>query len=260
MAVESKSDLGANVSSDNYARTGAEAPLTELMSEVVERISQRIEDKPPPPLPDTSAEDRLTAMRVLLGRNIPLDAVERIVDQKVADTPAVQFMRAFIAGTPGTIILSGGVGCGKTIAAGWGVAQRPHERYIGTHHDGVKGTWPAEYHPRFVDIAELMQLPRYGADATAALTPLKKCSILAIDDVGNETDDRNIVVAQLDGIIVSRHDNHLRTIITTNMPSELFAERYGLRVRSRVKGSASSEGCGGGFFALGDVSLRGAAL
>jgi DNA replication protein DnaC len=150
-------------------------------------------------------------------------------------------------GPPGTLALSGGVGCGKTVAAAWAVAQKAREKYLGSSPDGRGGIWPADLHPRFVDSGELLWIPQFGKESEAKLRPLRNCALLAIDDVGTVDG----VVRFVDAIVVTRHNNHLRTVVTTNLPAEQFHKLYGLRIRDRLRGSKS-----GGFHEIDEKSMR----
>lgn len=210
-----------------------------------------------PPSVDTAAEVRGKLQR-MADRQIPLRSARVIIGVASdgsggdgpldLDTPAMRCVREFMARKPGTIAIAGGVGCGKTLAAAWAVAQKVRERYFGSHPDGKDGTWPADYHPRFIDAARLARLPRFSGkgESAAALAPYERCSVLAIDDIGMENDVGFVGI--LDSLIVTRHEDNLRTIITTNMPSEEFYPIYGPRVADRLKGS--------GYWELNDPSRR----
>jgi DNA replication protein DnaC len=211
-----------------------------------------------PPSVDIAAEVRGKLQR-LADRQIPLRAARVIVGAAAdgsdgdgpidLETPAMRLVRGFMTDKPGTIAIAGGVGCGKTLAAAWAVAQKVRDRYFGAHPDGRDGTWPADYHPRFIDAARLARLPRFAGkgESAAALSPYERCSVLAIDDVGMENDVGFVGI--LDSLIVTRHEDGLRTILTTNMPSEEFDPRYGARVADRLKGS-------GGYWELNEPSRR----
>lgn len=187
------------------------------------------------------------------ARDIPLKAA-RVLVTGVRATRAIGLVMKFMEGEPGTIVLSGGVGTGKSVAASWAVSGRVRERYFGSHPDGHDGTWPADYHPRFVDVAILSRLPRLPSfakvDANSVWLPFMKCSVLAIDDVGMEPDKG--FAAILDGLIVHRHDNETRTVITTNMDAKRFSSAYGERVCDRIRST-------GGYWELDEESMRGEA-
>jgi DNA replication protein DnaC len=228
-------------------------PLSELVAKVMKQVEANIEAKETlgepivPPKEDAAEQEMRAKLRRLADRGVPLRAARVIVgvngdgggDGPIdLRTPAMVVVRGFMAGPSGTIAISGGVGCGKTIAAAWAVAQKVRERYFGSHPDGRDGTWPSDYHPRFVDAARLARLPRFAGkgESAAALAPFETCSVLAIDDVGHENDD--FFVGLLDALIVTRHDNGLRTIITTNMDFVKFADVYKARVADRIDGGA----------------------
>jgi len=245
-------DTDEKSTADDYARRAEAMPLGDLIREVTDRIGERIDAAPPAPPPvDEEAKARERRLMLLLDRGIPLDAADIVASDNLRNTKAIGYVKDFMGDRAGTLVISGGVGSGKTVAAAWMVSQRTPDKYVGNSPDGRGGTWPAELHPRFRDVSELTMLPRWGDAVAETMRVLKRCSILAIDDVGNETDTDESFVGVLDALIVARHDNRLRTVLTTNLPVEKFFKRYGIRIRDRVRGA-------GGFYGLGDApSMRG---
>lgn len=239
--------------------------FTTLVERVKAQVEANIAEKEArgeplgPPPPDAAAEQRGQLAR-LADRHIPLRAARVLLGVAAGgsgggdgpldlETPSMQIMREFMRGEPGTIAISGGVGCGKTLAAAWAVSLKVKQRYYGSHPDGSDGRWPADLHPRFVDAARLARLPRFAGkgEAQAALGPYERCAVLAIDDVGMENDTGFVGI--LDSLIVTRHEDGLRTILTTNMPEADFTPVYGARVADRLAGS-------GGYWELNEPSRR----
>lgn len=220
----------------------------ESLKDVVDRVMQKLEERRAnaPAIEDTTAlarqRERDDKIRYFVARGIPRDAAELIVDDALQDTPAVARARQFLDGPPGTLVISGGVGSGKTVAASWAVSQRPSSRSL-----RPGGEWPVELWPMFLDVGRLLRLPRYGQEANEAFRPLEECALLAIDDVGNEVGD---IVGTLDALVVARHAGKLRTILTTNTKVDEFRRRYGERVYDRIKGA-------GAYCELADPSRRG---
>lgn len=237
-------------------RLGEPVSVRELAEGVMARIAARQaagEIQPPPP-PDATAEDRAAhdrrVMR-LLDRKVPRDAAEVIAGGTLRETKAIEHARAFMAGPPGVMILTGGVGCGKTMAMSWCVAQKSPDRYVGTNPNGRDGLWPPELQPRYLDASELLWLPRYSDKAAMAMQPLLQCSLLAIDDVGVAATEALAPI--IDALVVQRTNSRLRTIMTTNMSLTSFIETFGERVRDRLRGSQPT----GGYFGISGGSLRG---
>ncbi len=154
---------------------------------------------------------------------IPLRCQMLIVAKKADDTEAMQAVEA----VDGTLVLSGGIGCGKTVAAcSWLLKRAP----------GL-----------FLSSARLARWPRYE---DAQMRRLLSASRLVIDDLGAEyMDEKGNFAAVLDEVIVDRHANMKPTVITTNLDATAFKNRYGQRIADRVREC-------GRFLSLADVSKR----
>jgi len=135
------------------------------------------------------------------------------------DLRMTQARVAVMAGGFYVLVLSGKVGNGKTVAAcGW---------LLG----GLEDRTP----PLFVSAARLSRWDRYD---NAAMDRLLMASRLVIDDLGEEFNDtKGNFLAVLDETISDRLANNRATVITTNLDLEQFTERYGLRIRDRIKES-----------------------
>jgi len=117
------------------------------------------------------------------------------------------------------LVLSGKVGNGKTVAG---------SRWL---LDGLE----EKRTPLFVTGPRLSRWDRYN---NAEMDRLLLASRLLIDDLGEEFNDtKGNFLAVLDETISDRLANNRPTIITTNLDLEQFTERYGLRVRDRIKES-----------------------
>lgn len=125
-------------------------------------------------------------------------------------------------------VLSGSVGCGKTLAAAW---------------------W-AKRHGRvgFVRASTFARVSRYGEDHAGYL----ERSALCLDDLGAEyLDAKGSFVVDLDELIDTYHADMKPLIITTNCNWQQFEARYGCRITDRLKE------CGEWFNVTGG-SMRGA--
>lgn len=143
------------------------------------------------------------------------------------------------------LVLSGGPGCGKTVAAAaWMVA------YVRD-----RSLWaPSDFSPRITGIepvwitaAKLARWQRYDDEA---MRKLLRTPRLVVDDLGGEyLDKAGFYASLLDEIVNERQAEAKPTIMTTNLNAEAFKERYGARIVDRIRE-------GGRFFNCGDTSLR----
>lgn len=139
----------------------------------------------------------------------------------VEQTEAVQKTAGIM---DGITVLSGGVGCGKSLAAAVWVG------------GGM-----------FVSSALLSRWPRYEM---AEMRRLLMGNRLVIDDLGTEyMDDKGNFMAVLDECVNDRYSNDRPTMITTNLKAEDFRKRYGDRIADRVRDN-------GRFISLSDMSRR----
>lgn len=128
------------------------------------------------------------------------------------------------------LVLSGVPGCGKTTAASWVIMERGDARSV------------------FMDVSKLTRWERFKE---SAMDRLETASILCIDDMGSEfMDEKGAFRSLLDGIINARYNECLPTVLTTNLRSPTFAERYGSRLADRLRES-------GRFVELESASMRG---
>lgn len=128
-------------------------------------------------------------------------------------------MKAVQASFGDVLVLSGGIGTGKTLAACWWAE---------------KGAKPGTPFPGsvFMTAAELARWPRYDM---AKMSALLERPHLVIDDLGTEyMDDKGNFMAVLDEVIGTRCANMRRTVITTNLSAKGFRERYGARITDRI--------------------------
>ncbi len=127
------------------------------------------------------------------------------------------------------VVLCGGVGCGKTVAAAMALADRGAGR--------------------FVTAFGLTRLSPYDE---GEMDELETTPLLVLDDLGSEYQDaKGFLRAFLDGLVNARYDAGLRTIATTNLKAAEFADRYGARIADRIK----QTGC---FVELQGKSMRAA--
>lgn len=165
------------------------------------------------------------AVRTVLDGPRPTDAIQYVTT----------FVHDFVHGDSGILVLAGGVGVGKTIASVHAIATIPEPF-------GAR---------RFRHVSELCETGLYGgAEEKTERHLLKTCRVLVLDDLGTEH-KTDIFQTIFDGLINARYESMGATILTMNLTSDQFLERYGQRVYDRIIGR-------GQWFDIAHPSLRGA--
>ncbi len=152
---------------------------------------------------------------------VPLHIVRVVWDQKPEVTKARQALEQALAGQPAplVVVLSGGVGCGKSCAAGEEMIKRAG---------------------RFITSADLGKESPYED----GMKNISKAKFLVIDDLGCEyLDPKGFFLSTFDWLINHRIGNELTTIITTNLPAKppkddpqaKSFQQYGERVLDRIR-------------------------
>lgn len=110
-----------------------------------------------------------------------------------------------LAGERPVLVLNGGVGCGKSVAAAWVLAN-------------LGGIWlPAERACRIF-------ASNFG-DGFAEQTKARDVAMLILDDVGTELEPLRMMHV-LTELLDSRKSRRHRLLITTNLPRKNFEARY----------------------------------
>ena len=126
-------------------------------------------------------------------------------------TPARNAVREFMVDAPGTLILAGPVGTGKTVAA---CSAFLRQRGL------------------FVRAAHLSRLGWFDEDAWR---PYERAALLVVDDLGTEYfDAKGGGQAQWETFFDLRHSELRRTICTTNLTADEFKSRYSEKWRDRL--------------------------
>lgn len=168
-----------------------------------------------------------------------MDAAFVIADGDARETPALVRARRFRdqdlrSGRP-LLVLSGGVGSGKTTAAAWVIASM---------------RFPL---PRFLRATTFARTSRYDAAANLAWS---KAGALVLDDLGAEyIDSKGSFLTDLDELLDTYYADRRPLIITTNLGVDEFRDRYGGRegrIASRIREAGAWAQCGG-------LDLRGSA-
>lgn len=176
------------------------------------------------------------ALDRLASWGAPAKDIELVIKNKnLVRTPALQAVAALNQEL--LVVLSGGVGCGKTTAAVWWLwhGSHPRQTYVRvTDRRFMRASW-FERHSRYDD---------------KVISPLETSRALVVDDLGMEyADARGNFLADIDALLDARYSNLLPTVATTNLTADAFKERYGRRLRDRILGS-------GRFFNVNRPSLR----
>jgi hypothetical protein len=149
------------------------------------------------------------------------------------------------------LVLSGGVGCGKTIAA----TERCRAFIFATENWNTYDADKYETEPHFkanlpvwTTASELARIDHFSE---LAVSRFMDAPLLVVDDLGAEyLDAKGFFAALLDEVVDSRYANKRATIFTSNLDAAAFAARYGARVVDRIREAGRFVGCGA-------TSLRG---
>ena len=226
--------------------------ISESLPELLEKFNLRAAEMPPE---DEVAEKRSEAEEIIAaqdakhqrrmqevceGWGAPFRDAQQILRGQVDETEALRVVQKFYARSlfGGVLVLSGGNGCGKTLASTWYMLQEIARPYP------YGGRWPRKLHPRFIPVGELMRVSLYGRDEE--YQAYERCSVLVIDDVGTEfRDSKGSFMSRFDQLIATREKGPCWTVMTTNLPlhtkkGDSFTGRYGERILDRLHG----DGCG----------------
>lgn len=127
---------------------------------------------------------------------------------------------------PPLLILSGGIGLGKTF-----MSKCVMRRVIERGHTAASFT--------AYRLFSLFHQHRLGEDVD--LEPIFKVPLLIIDDLGTEPMTRNVTKEYLFDLLNERSAAHLNTLIVTNLTMDALNERYGERIYSRLADTRGSQ-------------------
>jgi hypothetical protein len=148
-------------------------------------------------------------------------------------TTALQAVGPFLSAIDKALImiLAGGTGTGKTVAASWGVA----------FHSG-----------RMVKALDIIKAGLF--DQPAGSEEWGRARLLVIDDLGMEPiDPKGYGYAAIYDLMDRRYDANRKTLITTNLTQAEFRERYGTGTGARLWDRVREVGR---WVDIGGVSLR----
>jgi DNA replication protein DnaC len=154
----------------------------------------------------------------------------------------------FGASSESILVLAGGVGCGKTVAASAWL-----ERALVAHDAKIwERGFRTEREARG-SVVKAIDLARAGTFDREFWDDLSAVDFLVVDDLGTEPlDDKGWMVANIRALIDQRYDAERKTILTANLNFDGFRARYcadGGRLLDRIKER-------GAFVEIADGSLR----
>jgi DNA replication protein DnaC len=161
-------------------------------------------------------------------RNLPRAVHVTLQRYELEETDAFVAVRKWVESDEAILLLIGGVGTGKSMAAAWAVYQAP-----------PGSRWITSWELQTVDIYK------------GEFETIKQAPVLAIDDLGIEYgDNKGYFASNVDGLLSYRIAYGHKTVITANFSKGEIATRLGARISDRIRESGS-------VVAFGSESLRG---
>lgn len=133
------------------------------------------------------------------------------------DRPSMVAAQSWLAGESTWLVLLGGVGTGKTVAAAWCLLQV------------LSRGGTAQYRV----MSEVSRLSSFD-EGRADLERMKRLDLLALDDVGTENFTAHAGGLLFD-LLDARHANRKRTIVCSNLDSKALVARLGERLADRIQ-------------------------
>jgi hypothetical protein len=160
-------------------------------------------------------EERIRLAERMAGSGMPRGALDVVV-RGVDPTEATQAVDEWLPTGKRLLLLSGGVGTGKTVAGAYAI-QRSRGRWL--------------YAPNITKVAQ------FGDAAAAAMAPLRATKLLVVDDLGAEfSQTTGWGRTEIANLIVERYEDGLRTLITTNLDAKAWKVYADERLRDRLGG------------------------
>lgn len=171
-----------------------------------------------------AASERRRRVEVVSALPVRREIIDAIVDDAVVVRPALATVRAWRDSRKArtgkaTLMLLGGAGCGKTVAAAWAIAN----------------TRGAEY----LKMQALSNLYRAGfGEDHERFQRLLSTSLLVVDELTTER-DIELGRAALHEVIDERQSRDRATILIANRTKKEIAERYDPRTIDRLREGAT---------------------
>lgn len=186
--------------SESFAQTCAQRPLASCPRRIREF--------------DIAEERRLLKER-LEASGMPRGALE-VLTGAMEPTEATQAVDEWLPSERRLLLLSGGVGCGKSVAAAYAIFR-------------ARGRWL--YAPNIAKVAS------FGDEQAQAMAKLRTAKLLVVDDLGAEfSQTTGWGRTELANLIVDRYEDALRTVITTNLDAKAWRAYADDRLRDRLGG------------------------
>jgi DNA replication protein DnaC len=181
------------------------------------------------------AERKASRRASCIEHGVPELHLRAVYDVDPKETDAVLKTREWLKTAKTFLVLSGGLGTGKTAAAAWWAASRATDSYFVTA-DELRVAFGFE---NFV-----------SSEAERMKKKLRESTCLVIDDLGTEhQDSKGHFVAELNALINHRYAAaDVYTIITTNLDAAAFKSMYS-RIADRCREC-------GTFVTIGGSSMR----
>lgn len=145
-----------------------------------------------------------------------------LIDDTLDETRAIGSTRRWLESDRPVLILSGGTGVGKTVAAAHAMARAVRSQFV-----------------RAVQVGAHWE--RWSSDRESNIAPLDLAvPLLVIDDLGQESLEDRRTICALEEIFDARKTPRTRTIVTTNLDKKGIESRYrSERINSRLSECAT---------------------
>lgn len=178
---------------------------------------------------------RLEAVRYTRASLVDSGLGERCIELVLAnmtDTPAVCAVRDWFTTDKCWLVLSGDVGTGKSAAAGLALRMERERQILEPNFSDANTRRRPARSIAFRRAAALVRMSGFNEGAEE-LAKLKSVAMLVVDDLGTEhsTSWGNSLIHE---IFDTRHDDKLRTIITTNIKRDALKAALGDRLADRI--------------------------
>lgn len=174
--------------------------------------------------------------------------IARAFDAGLEETAPVRAARAHGASDRVVLVLGGPPGVGKSVAA----ASVMHRLRWARVDEETTIALPY-LAGQFVHADDLAFADSYGREAREFWDEIETVGILVVDDLGARTPS-DLFRANLSGLLCKRFDDHLETVLTTNLAQNIFQATFLAHDGGRVLDRFSE---GGTFYWCKGPSLRG---
>lgn len=188
---------------------------------------------------DLSEADECAAReqeRRLTSLGVPTRVRRALARPAFEERPAIALVRKWLASPASLLVLSGTVGAGKSVAAGWALDNNLRQETIELiGFDPIIQT--RRLSGRWVLAEDLTKASDFSSDFWE---PLRRVHLLVVDEVDpNWLDPKGHALVNFTGLLRRRYDDELRTLLTTNIPPtewlRVYGDADGGRLRDRLR-------------------------